>query len=78
MAIRKENINISNPMMISTWDNRQMTFILPPSMLALLLHNDKVVKEAKALSAAFHKKGDEFKDILKMGAQKARMQYPWT
>ena len=28
--------------------------------VALLLHNDKVVKEAKALSASFHKKGDEF------------------
>ena len=28
--------------------------------VALLLHNDKVVAEAKALSAAFHKKGDQF------------------
>ena len=31
--------------------------------VALLLHNDKVIKEAKALSASFHKKGDEFKDF---------------
>src|SRR6187401_348990 len=27
--------------------------------VALLLHNDKVIKEAKDLSAAFHKKGEE-------------------
>ena len=30
--------------------------------VALLLHNDKVVAEAKALSAAFHKKGDQFSE----------------
>src|SRR6185436_16150604 len=35
--------------------------------IALLLHNDKLIKEAQSLSAAFHKKGEEFKDILKMG-----------
>src|SRR6478609_158147 len=35
--------------------------------VALLLHNDKVIKEAQALSQTFHKKGDEFKDMLKMG-----------
>jgi len=35
--------------------------------VAILLHNDKVVKEAKALAAAFHKKGDEYSKILKMG-----------
>src|SRR5215831_8574934 len=35
--------------------------------VALLLHNDKVVKEVKALSAAFHKKAEEFDKILKMG-----------
>src|SRR6187397_2946047 len=35
--------------------------------VAILLHNDKVIKEAQALSAAFHKKGDEYSKILKMG-----------
>src|SRR6187431_946188 len=46
--------------------------------VALLLHNDKVVKEAKALSAAFHKKGDEFKDILKMGRTEGQDAVPMT
>src|SRR6187549_337251 len=35
--------------------------------IALLLHNDKVVKEAEALAQAFHKKGEEFKNLVKMG-----------
>ena len=34
--------------------------------VALLLHNDKLVKEAKDLSAAFHRKGDQYKNTLKM------------
>src|SRR6187397_1539524 len=46
--------------------------------VALLLHNDKVVKEAKLLSAAFHKKGDEFKDILKMGRTEGQDAVPMT
>ena len=46
--------------------------------VALLLHNDKVVNEAKALSAAFHKKGDEFKDILKMGRTEGQDAVPMT
>lgn len=46
--------------------------------VALLLHNDKVVQEAKALSAAFHKKGDEFKDILKMGRTEGQDAVPMT
>jgi len=46
--------------------------------VALLLHNDKVVKEAKDLSAAFHKKGDEFKDILKMGRTEGQDAVPMT
>lgn len=46
--------------------------------VALLLHNDKVVKEARALSAAFHKKGDEFKDILKMGRTEGQDAVPMT
>lgn len=46
--------------------------------VALLLHNDKVVKEAKALSAAFHKKGDEFGKILKMGRTEGQDAVPMT
>jgi len=46
--------------------------------VALLLHNDKVVNEAKALSAAFHKKGEQFKDILKMGRTEGQDAVPMT
>lgn len=46
--------------------------------VALLLYNDKVLKEAKALSASFHKKGDEFKDILKMGRTEGQDAVPMT
>jgi aspartate ammonia-lyase len=46
--------------------------------VALLLHNDKIVKEAKALSAAFHKKGDEFAKILKMGRTEGQDAVPMT
>src|SRR6476620_8441824 len=46
--------------------------------VALLLHNDKVVKEAKALSAAFHKKGDEFGKLLKMGRTEGQDAVPMT
>ena len=46
--------------------------------VALLLHNDKVVKQAKELSAAFHKKGDEFKDVLKMGRTEGQDAVPMT
>jgi len=46
--------------------------------VALLLHNDKVVAEAKALSAAFHKKGDEFAKILKMGRTEGQDAVPMT
>jgi aspartate ammonia-lyase len=46
--------------------------------VALLLHNDKVVKEAKALSAAFHKKGDEYSKILKMGRTEGQDAVPMT
>ncbi len=46
--------------------------------VALLLHNDKVVKEAKALSSSFHKKGDEFKNILKMGRTEGQDAVPMT
>jgi len=46
--------------------------------VALLLHNDKVIKEAKALSASFHKKGDDFKNILKMGRTEGQDAVPMT
>ena len=46
--------------------------------VALLLHNDKVVKEARALSASFHKKGDEFKNMLKMGRTEGQDAVPMT
>jgi aspartate ammonia-lyase len=46
--------------------------------VALLLHNDKVIAEAKALSASFHKKGDEFKNILKMGRTEGQDAVPMT
>src|SRR4029078_5723353 len=46
--------------------------------VALLLHNDKVVKEAKDLSAAFHKKGEQYKNTLKMGRTEGQDAVPMT
>ena len=46
--------------------------------VAILLHNDKVVKEAKALAAAFHKKGDEYSKVLKMGRTEGQDAVPMT
>ena len=46
--------------------------------VAILLHNDKVVKEAKAFAAAFHKKGDEYSKILKMGRTEGQDAVPMT
>src|SRR6187397_3059861 len=46
--------------------------------VALLLHNDKVVKEAKLLSAAFHKKGDQYAKVLKMGRTEGQDAVPMT
>lgn len=46
--------------------------------VAMILHNDKVIREAKALSAAFHKKGDEFASILKMGRTEGQDAVPMT
>ena len=46
--------------------------------VALLLHNDKIINEAKLLSQAFHKKGDEFKDLLKMGRTEGQDAVPMT
>jgi aspartate ammonia-lyase len=46
--------------------------------VAILLHNDKVVKEAKALAAAFHKKGDQYSKIIKMGRTEGQDAVPMT
>src|SRR6186713_496949 len=46
--------------------------------VALLLHNDKLIKEAQALSQTFHKKGDEFKNMLKMGRTEGQDAVPMT
>src|SRR6188508_1496823 len=46
--------------------------------VALLLHNDKVIKEAELLAQAFHKKGNEFKDLLKMGRTEGQDAVPMT
>jgi aspartate ammonia-lyase len=46
--------------------------------VALLLHNDKVIKELEALSASFHKKGEEFKNLLKMGRTEGQDAVPMT
>jgi aspartate ammonia-lyase len=46
--------------------------------VALLLHNDRLVKEAKLLSAAFHKKGDEFSKMIKMGRTEGQDAVPMT
>jgi aspartate ammonia-lyase len=46
--------------------------------IALLLHNDKVIKEVELLSQAFHKKGEEFKNIVKMGRTEGQDAVPMT
>ena len=46
--------------------------------VALLLHNDKIVREAELLAQAFHKKGDEFKNIIKMGRTEGQDAVPMT
>src|SRR6188508_3691197 len=46
--------------------------------VALLLHNDKLIKEAKMLSQSFHKKGEEFKNMLKMGRTEGQDAVPMT
>ncbi len=46
--------------------------------VALLLHNQKLVKEAEALSASFHKKGAEFNNLLKMGRTEGQDAVPMT
>src|SRR6478735_1267460 len=46
--------------------------------IALVLHNDKVIKEAELLSQAFHKKGNESKDLVKMGRTEGQDAVPMT
>ena len=46
--------------------------------VALLLHNDKVITEASALSKAFHNKGTEFKNLVKMGRTEGQDAVPMT
>ncbi|TMI98289.1 MAG: aspartate ammonia-lyase [Bacteroidetes bacterium] len=46
--------------------------------VALLLHNDKVIQQAKMLSQSFHKKGDEFKSLVKMGRTEGQDAVPMT
>lgn len=46
--------------------------------VALILHNDKVIREAEELSKSFHKKGDEFNSILKMGRTEGQDAVPMT
>jgi aspartate ammonia-lyase len=46
--------------------------------VALLLQNDKVITEARALSQSLHKKGEEFKNILKMGRTEGQDAVPMT
>lgn len=46
--------------------------------VALILHNDKLIAVAKELSASFHKKGDEFNHILKMGRTEGQDAVPMT
>jgi aspartate ammonia-lyase len=46
--------------------------------VALLLHNDKLIKELQALSASFHRKGEEFKNLLKMGRTEGQDAVPMT
>lgn len=46
--------------------------------VALILHNDKLIRETEELSKAFHKKGDEFNNILKMGRTEGQDAVPMT
>src|SRR4030095_11042781 len=46
--------------------------------IALILHNDKVIKEAGLLSQAFHKKGEQFKSLVKMGRTEGQDAVPMT
>ena len=63
--------------MISTWDN-PLTMCFHGYSRCTDLHNGKMLAEAKALSEAFHKKGDEFSQIVKMGRTEGQDAVPMT
>src|SRR5215510_4324622 len=46
--------------------------------VALLLHNDKLVREARELSSSFHKIGDKYSKVLKMGRTEGQDAVPMT
>src|SRR5580765_5616643 len=46
--------------------------------VALLLHNDKLINQADSLAKSFHKKGDEFNNLLKMGRTEGQDAVPMT
>lgn len=46
--------------------------------VALLLHNDKLIKQADSLAKSFHRKGDEFNNLLKMGRTEGQDAVPMT
>lgn len=46
--------------------------------VAIILHNDKIIKELEELSKSFHRKGEEFKNILKMGRTEGQDAVPMT
>jgi aspartate ammonia-lyase len=46
--------------------------------VALLLHNEKFIKEARLLSASFHNKGNAFAKIVKMGRTEGQDAVPMT
>jgi aspartate ammonia-lyase len=46
--------------------------------IALILHNDKVIKEAELLAQSLHKKGADFNHFLKMGRTEGQDAVPMT
>ena len=46
--------------------------------IAILLHNDRLLKAARALSQSFHNKGDQFKGMVKMGRTEGQDAVPMT
>src|SRR6187399_2995961 len=46
--------------------------------VALVMHNEKVIKEAQELAQAFHKKGEQFKSLVKMGRTEGQDAVPMT
>jgi aspartate ammonia-lyase len=53
--------------------------VYPTSIhVALILHNEKVIREARELSASFHKIGDKYSKVLKMGRTEGQDAVPMT